>query len=276
MYVNAALAGPSNVPDPEGVASGGPQQDVLAIWKAAAPSIDFAAPDIYDRNAAGVVAYLDAYARPDNALMVPEIGNAVDFARFFWPALGRGAIGFAPFGMDETGYANYPLGAKILDEATIAAFAVKYALFAPIAREWATIARDRPTWGVARGDDGAAQATTMGNWTITASFGEWQFGQRDWSWLKTDRPAWADAPVGGGVVAQLDADTFLIAGDFVRLSFAPRKDGPANGLMIRVEEGSYVDGAWVTRRIWNGDQTDYGINLLGAPTLLKVTMGHYR
>lgn len=276
MYVNAALAGPSNVPDPEGVASGGPQQDVLAIWKAAAPAIDFAAPDIYDRNAAGVVAYLDAYARPDNALMVPEIGNAADFARFFWPALGRGAIGFAPFGMDDTGYANYPLGAKVLDEATIAAFAGKYALFAPIVREWATIARDRPTWGVARGDDGAAQATTMGDWTITASYGEWQFGQRDWSWLKTDRPAWADEPVGGGVVAQLDADTFLIAGDFVRLSFAPRKDGPANGLMIRVEEGTFANGAWATSRIWNGDQTDYGINLLGKPTLLKVTMGHYR
>ncbi|MCK9826183.1 hypothetical protein NOCD_22085, partial [Nocardioides cavernae] len=27
MYVNASLAGPSNVPDPTGVASGGPQQD---------------------------------------------------------------------------------------------------------------------------------------------------------------------------------------------------------------------------------------------------------
>ena len=96
MYVNASLAGPSNVPDPNGVASGGPQQDVLEIWKAAAPAIDFAAPDIYDRKAANVVAYLDAYARRDNALMVPEIGNAVDFARFLWPALGRGAIGFAP------------------------------------------------------------------------------------------------------------------------------------------------------------------------------------
>ena len=276
MYVNAALAGPSNVPDPEGVASGGPQQDVLAIWKAAAPSIDFAAPDIYDRNAANVVAYLDAYARSDNALMVPEIGNAVDFARFFWPALGRGSIGFAPFGMDDTGYSNYPLGAKVLDETTIAAFATKYALFAPIARDWARIARDHPTWGVARGDDGAVQSTVMGNWTITASFGEWQFGQRDWSWLKTDRPAWADAPVGGGVVAQLDADSFLIAGDYVRLTFAPLPDGPVSGMMIRVEEGTFHDGKWITSRIWNGDQTDYGINLVGSPALLKVTMGHYR
>ena len=54
MYVNASLAGPSNVPDPTGVASGGPQQDVLDIWKAAAPALDFQAPDIYDRDAAHV------------------------------------------------------------------------------------------------------------------------------------------------------------------------------------------------------------------------------
>jgi hypothetical protein len=46
MYVNAALAGPSNVPGPKRVASGGPQQDVLAIWKVAAPHIELSVPDI--------------------------------------------------------------------------------------------------------------------------------------------------------------------------------------------------------------------------------------
>jgi len=275
MYVNASLAGPSNVPDPDGVASGGPQQDVLDIWKAAAPQIDFAAPDIYDRKAANVIAYLDAYARPDNALMVPEIGNAADFARFFWPALGHGAIGFAPFGMDDTGYSNYPLGAKALDDATIRAFASKYAVFAPIARDWATIALDHPTWGTARGDDDAPRSTTMGDWTITASFGEWQFGQKDWTWIKADRPAWADQLVGGGVVAQLDRNSFLIAGDFVRFNIGPRQGGPANGMILRVEEGRFDNGTWVTSRVWNGDQTDYGINMLDRPVLLKVTMGQY-
>ena len=28
-------------------------------------------------------------------------------------------------------------------------------------------------------------------------------------------------------------------------------------------------------RVWNGDQTDYGITLV-APTVLKVTMGTYK
>ena len=276
MYVNASLAGPSNVPDPNGVASGGPQQDVLDIWKAAAPSIDAAAPDIYDRKHDNVIAYLSAYARPDNALLVPEIGNAKDFARFFWPALGRDAIGYAPFGMDDTGYSNYPLGAKTLDDETLGAIGRKYALFAPIAREWAGVALTHPTWGVAKGEDGAAQSTVMGDWSITASFGQWQFGQKEWTWIKSDKPCWADQPVGGAVVAQLSPTEFLVAGDYVRLNFSAKTGGPAKGMMLRVEEGTLTDERWTTTRVWNGDQTDYGLNIVNRPTLLKVTMGVYK
>lgn len=52
MYVNASLADPFKMPSPTGVASGGPQQDVLDIWKAAALAIDFEASDIYYRTSA--------------------------------------------------------------------------------------------------------------------------------------------------------------------------------------------------------------------------------
>ncbi|MBB3692606.1 DUF5597 domain-containing protein [Sphingomonas sp. BK580] len=273
MYVNAALAGPSNVPDPDGVASGGPQQDVLDIWKAAAPSIDLAAPDIYDRKSANVFQYLDKYARPDNALMVPEIGNAREFARFFYAALGRGAIGYAPFGMDSTGYFNFPLGAKALDSATLDAIALPYATLAPIARDWARIASSRPTWGAAKPDDGAAVSTTLGAWKIAATWGEWQFGMRDWTWLKADPTPWADEPVGGVAVAQLSDDEFLLVGDHARVTFSAAS---GEGMVVRVEEGSFSDGKWVMARVWNGDQTDYGINLVDRPQVLKVTMGRYR
>ncbi len=279
MYVNASLAGPSNVPDPTGVASGGPQQDVLDIWKAAAPAIDFQAPDIYDRDAAHVALYLDAYARPDNALMVPEIGNAKEFARFFYAALGRGAIGYAPFGMDDTGYFNYPLGAKALDDETVDAIGLKYAALSTMARDWAKIAFEHPTWGVAKPDESAgqaaAQSVTMGDWTIGTSYGEWQFGQKDWTWIKSEPPVWAKEPVGGVAVAHLSPNEFLVVGDHVRLNFGTAKGGAANGSVFRVEEGRVVDGRWVMSRVWNGDQTDYGINLL-TPVILKVTMGRYK
>jgi len=276
MYVNASLAGPSNVPDPDGVASGGPQQDVLDIWKAAAPSVDFAAPDLYDRKSANVATYLDKYARPDNALMVPEIGNARDFARFFYAAMGRGAIGFAPFGIDGTGYFNYPLGADALDEATLDAFALPYRAVGSIMRDWARIAAVRPTWGVARPDDGAEAGTRMGGWSIRASWGEWQFGSKDWTWLKSTPPPWASQMVGGVAVAQLSADEFLVVGDHVRLRFDAAPGTPPGGMVLRVEEGTFRDGRWATARVWNGDLTDYGINLIDRPQVLKVTMGRYR
>ncbi|WP_267393807.1 MULTISPECIES: DUF5597 domain-containing protein [unclassified Sphingomonas] len=276
MYVNAALAGPSNVPDPTGVASGGPQQDVLDIWKAAAPALDFAAPDIYDKVSANVVQYLDKYNRPDNALMVPEIGNAREFARFFYGAMGRGAIGYSPFGMDDTGFYNYPLGARDLSDDTIGGLAKSYAVFAGMDRAWAKIAFEHPTWGAFKPDDGAPQSTVMGDWTITANWGEWQFGQKDWTWLKSDPAPWASQPVGGVTVAQLSANEFLFTGDHVRVAFGTRDGGPANGMVLRVEEGHFTDGRWVMDRIWNGDQTDYGINLIDRPVLLKVTMGAYR
>jgi beta-galactosidase GanA len=178
--------------------------------------------------------------------------------------------------MDETGYYNYPLGAKALDAPTIAAIADKYALLAPIASDWATIAATHPTWGVAKGEDGAAQSTTMGDWTITAGFGEWQFGQKSWSWIKSEPPEWANRAVGGGVVAQLSADSILVMGDHVRFDFAGRAGGPANGMIVRVEEGTLKNGTWVTSRVWNGDQTDYGLNIIDRPVLLRVTMGHFR
>ncbi|MCJ1960574.1 DUF5597 domain-containing protein [Novosphingobium mangrovi (ex Hu et al. 2023)] len=274
MYVNASLAGPSNVPDPTGVASGGPQWDVLDIWKAAAPDIDFAGPDIYDRESANIVAYLDKYARPDNALMVPEIGNSIEFARFFWPTIGRGGIGFAPFGMDDTGFFNYPLGARTLDEETLGAFALPYATLAPIAREWAKIAYTRPTWGAAKPDDGAPRETVLGHWKISADWGQWQFGEKDWTWLPSEPPEWAEAPVGGVAVAQLSKTEYLVMGDHVRVRFSPA-DGTANGVVVSVEEGTFENGKWVLKRRWNGDQTDYGINLIDRPQVLKVTTGFY-
>jgi hypothetical protein len=47
--------------------------------------------------------------------------------------------------------------------------------------------------------------------------------------------------------------------------------------MLRVEQGHYdADGAWVFERVWNGDQTDYGLNLSAEPVLLKITMGTWK
>lgn len=267
MYCNAALSDPFK--DAPWV-SGGPNWNLIPIWKAAAPHIDFVAPDIYNRDHAAVIAYLNHYARPDNPLMVPEIGNATDFARFFWPVLGKGGIGFAPFGMDYSGYSNFPLGAQQLDAETMDAFGAVYRLFKPMAGDWARIAFEKPTWGVAKGGDGADQSTVMGRWKITAQFGLWQMKERGDSRLPLHPNA--SRPVGGAVVAQLGPDEFLVAGRDVRMRFASATNQTMQ--YISVEEGRLQNGSWVMRRRWNGDQTDFGLNFV-EPVLLKVRLGTY-
>ena len=124
-------------------------------------------------------------------------------------------------------------------------------------------------------DNGATRATEMGDWKISVSFDEWQFGHKDWTWLKREPPPWAGKPMGGAVVAQLGPDQFLVAGDYARVTFSP-KEGVKNGILLKVEEGRFADGKWVTDRVWNGDQTDYGLNFVERPALLRVTMGRYR
>ena len=277
MYCNAALSDPNPDPKTWGGASGGPDWPMIDVWKAAAPHIDLVAPDIYTRDPKAALAYLDRYARADNPMFVPETGNAVEFARYFWPALGHGAIGFAPFGMDRSGYSNYPLGGRLLDAATMDAFAAKYRLFAPIAADWARIALAHPTWGFAKADDGTEQSHVVGRWKVTAQFGLHQFGEPTWAWLKGTPPPWAAEPVGGGVVAQLGPDEFLIAGDHVRLRLVLA--APAKGEQTQIlsaEEGTFDHGRWVMRRRWNGDETDYGFNFGEEPVLLKVRLGTYR
>jgi beta-galactosidase GanA len=47
-------------------------------------------------------------------------------------------------------------------------------------------------------------------------------------------------------------------------------------MYARVEEGYFnAAGKWVMERNWNGDQTDYGLNLTGNPVVLKVRIGTY-
>jgi len=273
MYVNAALADPFQAQDPRSYASGGPTHQVLDMWKATAPHIDAIGPDIYKSDFALYMKYLDLYGRADNALFVPETGNAREYARHFFAVMGRGGIGFSPFGMDQTGYFNFPLGAARLDADTIDAFAANYRLFRPMQRVWAKLAFAGRTRGVSEPTAPAAghkQVMTLGRWRATASFGQGQFG--------IDPPTGNPTPSGGAAVAELGPDEYLVTGYHARVSFDLPAPKPGEHMIIdRVEEGHFdADGHWVFERVWNGDEVDYGLNFTGLPQLLKVKLATYR
>lgn len=67
---------------------------------------------------------------------------------------------------------------------------------------------------------------------------------------------------GPALLAGPGLDEFLLTGQPVRVNFALANGRNANGLIFAsVEEGEYVDGKWKMSRLWNGDQSDYGLNL---------------
>ena len=274
MYANAALRDPFHPGAPGGYASGGPTDNVIAIYRAAAPALDIIAPDIYMKESAKVYRVIELY-RPGGPLLVPEIGNDPLFARYFYDVLGAQAIGIVPFGMDHTGYSNFPLGAKNVDEA-IDAFSRPYRLLAPMAREWAQLSFTGKVWGASEPDDRSSRKLDLGRWSATLAFNEWQFGMKEWFGDLKDKPDWSGSPSGGALIAQLGPDEFLLTGQHVRVYFAPAENRKANGMIFAsVEEGGYVGGQWKMSRTWNGDQTDYGLNLTDEPRVLRVRLATY-
>ena len=91
-----------------------------------------------------------------------------------------------------------------------------------------------------------------------------------------DKPPGNPEPAGRALVAQLGDNQFLVAGYHCRLDFqmaAPAS--PKQRQYLRVEEGTYDKGKFKPLRIWNGDQTDWGLNFTSAPQILRVTLGTY-
>ena len=139
LYLNHSLNDPTRPATTGRLAWDAMTGHVLDIWKATAPSIDLIAPDIYMSQYAQYAKVLNGYGRKDNALFVPETTNTAAGARLFFAALGHGAIGWSPFGLDLTGYANAPLGAPVVDDKLIDTFALNYQIVGPMDREIARL-----------------------------------------------------------------------------------------------------------------------------------------
>jgi beta-galactosidase GanA len=268
MYVNAALRDAFKYQDPLSYSSGGPTWNVLDVWKAAAPAVDVIGPDIYNSDYAFYTRTLEQYARADNALFVPETGNKLEYARYCFAVLGHGAIGFSPFGMDRTGYFNYPLGALKVDSETFETFGENYRLVEPMMRELARLSFAGKVWGAAEPTDTHEHTLRLGErWQVTVSYGRPQFGP--------DPPTGNPTPSGSVLIAQLASDEFLVTGFRARVNFGWAEHTDKRFMMARVEEGRYVNGSWVFERVWNGDQTDWGLNFSALPQVLRVRLATY-
>ena len=261
LYANAALRDPLKPGAPGTYESGGPTDNVLAIWKVAAPALDILAPDIYQNDPAAYLKVLELYHRDDNPLFVPETGGATN-ARFFFSALGLQTIGFSPFGMDYSRGHDTSPGSRQPDE--FAAWAMNYRLIGPMQREIARLNFEGRLKAVAEVPPKVAEVLPFGDWNAVVSYGA----------RRNSEAVGNVEPTGRALVAQLEDNQFLVTGFFCRVDFRPAHPDK-HRQFLRVEEGTHENGNFKFLRIWNGDETDWGLNFASEPVVLRVSLATY-
>jgi beta-galactosidase GanA len=261
MYVNAALRDPLTNPMANNYESGGPTDNVIPIWKTAAPALDLVAPDIYLSGSERVLKVLNLYDRSDNTLFVPEAGLTPQNAKYFYEVLAHGGIGFSPFGIDDNGQASLE---KEIDE-RLAPFAQEYAAAAPMINELAEWSFEGRVKAAVEREDHAKQTIELGAWQAIVSFGG--DGRANAAPVYT-------GPTGKAMFVQLEANKFIVSGTQCHITFKPAGQNENKAWQyLAVEEGQYKNGKIELLRILNGDETDWGGPGFGAaPTVLRITL----
>ena len=258
MYVNVALRDPLTNPPATQYESGGATDNVIPIWKAAAPSIDLLAPDIYLRGDKTVLKVIELYNRPDNALMVPETGGNV---KYLYKVIENG-IGYAPFGID--GRRGAAAASDRPDPLSL-----EYKLLTPMAGKLAQWSFEGRIQSVVEPDEGEqVQRINLGEWEAVIMFGR---GRR-LDLLQDQQP---QNRTGKAMIIKLDENEFMAVGTTCRFTFNPiGKNEGKNWQYLKVMEGYYENGEFQMIRILNGDQTDWGGPYVGeTPTLLHFSLG---
>ena len=281
MYVNVALRPPFGNPRPPSYESGGATDNVLDIWKAAAPAIDLLCPDIYMNDSASYLAVMDHYSRPDNPLFIPETRGTGNGSRMCFAALGHGAIGWAPFGFDYT---------RATPE-LIALVGMNYRMLEPIMREVAKLnfegkvkaVQEEPGQGAVTLDFGAWSAIL--NWSSSVGG---RGGRGAGAAATNNAAAAAPSPMGRALVAQISTNQFFLTAAYCTVDFKAASGGHRD--FLRVEEAEPLGGkpnssrkgkdysaasAFRALRILNGDETDHSLPFSSAPETLRVTLGTY-
>lgn len=196
LYVNAAMNSRGRIPGQ--YPSAGPLAHLKDIWHAAAPTVDFLSPDLYDK---GFTSWVASYATPDNILFIPEIQRARGNAAQALYVIGEhDAIGLSPFSIengDDTPGSPDVKGYALLHEATPLLTAHQ---------------GDGSMRGLCFDSDSLSRELRQGDLRITAS----HYFTLPWDPRATDGSPW---PMTGGVIIRLSPREYIIAGTGLVVKF---------------------------------------------------------
>jgi hypothetical protein len=241
------------------------------IWKIAAPSLDLLAPDIYVPNSDRYNAVMRDFHTPNNPLMVPEslgfepFPGASSYARYLFYAVGQGAIGFGNFGLDR-------VSPDAKDAESIAQIE-GFRLLGGFDRQLAAL-NFAGKLQTAVEENGIAQREMIfGATRIVVSFPPAYDPPASTISTTSDTTQLHEGRV---LVGDLGNGEFLVAGIDCRVQFLPLiHEAKKQVQLITVEEGHYEAETWTPTRLWNGDETDNGLNFGGKGSLLRVKVGTF-
>jgi hypothetical protein len=250
----------------EAYPSGGATTTMHDLYKAVAKSIDVIAIDCYWQSPRKFRDATQKFKRPDNPLFLAETGRGIAPNAFFWVIGEFDAIGFSPFGVDGGG----PTGAD-----WVTGVGLDYRLC-------------RPAMGILADLQGTGKLQTaveeqgiqgknlyFDQYDMAVRFGvSPRFGVPA---APASQPA-APEPTGPGrvMVAQLAPDEFLFMGASVSIDIRPAYGSDFNTAQyLRVEEGTYENGAWKASVVRNGDISGRGLSLPATGAMLKVKLTRY-
>ncbi len=263
MYANAALIRPGYQPGQ--YPSGGPLPHLYDLWKAAAPDLDFLAPDIYFQNFGE---WLRRYERSDSALFVPESLRSQDASVHALYTFGSpNAIGVSAFGIESIG------------ESAGRQLAQAFGLIAQLEPIVDQLPSNTAVAGLM--SEGAEQRQPQqvhfGAYTLSVAFEQVPPASLADGVVAPSGPV-APSPAGGVAIAT-GSDDFIIAGAGITVTFQARSTSGEQVGLVSVEEGSFENGKWIHRRWLNGDETNQGRHVRLEPGrfgLQRVTVYRYR
>lgn len=250
MYVNAALNRSGKKPGE--YPSAGPLPHVMDIWKAAAPSIDFFSPDFYNPD---FKHWNDLYTRSSNPLFIPEhkFEPGIDAKALY--AIGHyKAIGFSPFSIEST---SQPEKEPIRN-----AYQIIQQLSGEINK-----ANPQNVDGVLLSLDEDSVNLSLSSYVLTVTHPY----NLPWS------PKTNDWPLTGGIIIALPNDEFYVGGTGLVVSFKST-NGSQVGI-LRVDEGTFIDGIWQPGRRLNGDEDHQGRHLridVGKYSIQRIKLYQYK
>jgi len=158
------------------------------------------------------------------------------------------ALGFSPFAIESKSAAD--------GERLSQAYNIIHEL-TPTIRSTATDKVD----GVLLSKDQDSTQLTMGDYKLTV--------KHDYTLSWAPKPADGRWPLTGGIIISIANDEFYIAGTGLVVTFKPLINDKRAGL-VRVDEGTFMNGKWSPGRRLNGDEDHQGRHVSIPASSLEI------